>query len=156
MVVAFRQLRLGRAGDHLVSRRAVLRFGRSNQIPAFVGVYGAKTNNFRGAGRTNTANLKFAAYGEAHLELTGRVADNRTWANAFAALRILEKFIEGTETLVLEVVTPYSKKTPWTRSLARKPSRTKTRQNSRGLARGWMACSGARRAPKSREPYRFA
>ena len=91
----------------------------ATSLPAFVGVYGAKTNNFRGAGRTNTGNLKFPAYGEAHLELTGKVADNRTWGNAVADLRILEQSVEGVDTLVLEVVMSYSKKTPLTRSWAR-------------------------------------
>ena len=81
----------------------------ATSFPAFSGAYGGKINNVLGAGGTNVDDPKVAAYREAHLEITGKVADYWASANTYAALQILEQAIVGAATLDRDVVTQYIK-----------------------------------------------
>jgi branched-chain amino acid transport system substrate-binding protein len=81
----------------------------ATSFPAFKGAYGNKINNVLGAGGTNVDDPVIAAYREAHLEITGKVADYWASANTYAALQILEQAIEGAATLDRDVVTQYIK-----------------------------------------------
>lgn len=79
----------------------------ATSFPAFSDAYGGKINNVLGAGGTNVDDPKIAAYRQAHLDKTGKVADYWASANTYAALQILEQAIEGAGTLDREVVTQY-------------------------------------------------
>jgi branched-chain amino acid transport system substrate-binding protein len=81
----------------------------ATSFPAFKGAYGNKINNVLGAGGTNVDDPVIAAYRDAHLEITGKVADYWASANTYAALQILEQAIEGAATLDRNVVTQYIK-----------------------------------------------
>ncbi len=81
----------------------------ATSFPAFGDAYGNKINNVLGAGGTNVDDPAIAAYREAHLEVTGKVADYWASANTYAALQILEQAIEGAGTLDKETVTQYIK-----------------------------------------------
>lgn len=81
----------------------------ATSFPAFSGAYGNKINNVLGAGGTNVDDPAIAAYRDAHLEITGKVADYWASANTYAALQILEQAIEGANTLDRDVVTQYIK-----------------------------------------------
>ncbi|MEM7269172.1 MAG: amino acid ABC transporter substrate-binding protein [Pseudomonadota bacterium] len=81
----------------------------ATSFPAFGKAYGNKINNVLGAGGTNVDDPKVAAYREAHLEITGKVADYWASANTYAALQIMEQAIEGANSLDKNVVTQYIK-----------------------------------------------
>ena len=81
----------------------------ATSFPAFGDAYGDKINNVLGAGGTNVDDPKIAEYREAHLAVTGKVADYWASANTYAALQILEQAIEGAGTLDKETVTQYIK-----------------------------------------------
>jgi len=81
----------------------------ATSFPAFKGAYGNKINNVLGAGGTNVDDPVIAEYREAHVEITGKVADYWASANTYAALQILEQAIEGAATLDRAVVTQYIK-----------------------------------------------
>ncbi len=81
----------------------------ATSFPAFGNAYGNRINNVLGAGGTNVDDPKIAEYRNAHLEITGKVADYWASANTYAALQILEQAIEGADSLDREVVTQYVK-----------------------------------------------
>jgi len=81
----------------------------ATSFPAFGDAYGNKINNVLGAGGTNVDDPRIAEYREAHLELTGKVADYWASANTYAALQILEQAIVGAGTIDREAVTQYIK-----------------------------------------------
>ena len=81
----------------------------ATSFPAFGDAYGSKINNVLGAGGTNVDDPKIAEYRDAHLAVTGKVADYWASANTYAALQILEQAIEGAGTLDKETVTQYIK-----------------------------------------------
>ena len=81
----------------------------ATSFPAFSNAFGSKINNVLGAGGTNVDDPKIAEYREAHLKITGKVADYWASANTYAALQILEQAIVGAATLDREVVTQYIK-----------------------------------------------
>ena len=59
----------------------------ATSFPAFKGAYGGKIENVLGAGGTNVDDPKIAEYRDAHLEITGKVADYWASANTYAALQ---------------------------------------------------------------------
>lgn len=81
----------------------------ATSFPAFQGAYGGKINNVLGAGGTNVDDARIAEYRQAHMEITGKVADYWASANTYAALQILEQAIEGAATLDKDTVTQYIK-----------------------------------------------
>jgi len=81
----------------------------ATSFPAFGDAYGGKINNVLGAGGTNVDDPKIAEYRDAHLQITGKVADYWASANTYAALQILEQAIEGAGTKDRDVVTQYIK-----------------------------------------------
>lgn len=81
----------------------------ATSFPSFGNAYGSKINNVLGAGGTNVDDPKIAEYREAHMAITGKVADYWASANTYASLQILEQAIEGAGTLDREVVTQYIK-----------------------------------------------
>ena len=81
----------------------------ATSFPAFSNAFGSKINNVLGAGGTNVDDPQIAEYREAHLKITGKVADYWASANTYAALQILEQAIVGAATLDREVVTQYIK-----------------------------------------------
>ncbi|MEM9709521.1 MAG: amino acid ABC transporter substrate-binding protein [Pseudomonadota bacterium] len=81
----------------------------ATSFPAFGKAYGNKINNVLGAGGTNVDDPAIAEYREAHLDITGQVADYWASANTYAALQILEQAITGAGTLDRDVVTQYIK-----------------------------------------------
>ncbi|MDG1432295.1 MAG: amino acid ABC transporter substrate-binding protein [Paracoccaceae bacterium] len=81
----------------------------ATSFPAFKGAYGNKINNVLGAGGTNVDDPVIAEYRDAHLAITGKVADYWASANTYAALQILEQAIEGAATLDRDVVTQFIK-----------------------------------------------
>ncbi len=81
----------------------------ATSFPAFHGAFGVKINNVLGAGGTNVDDPKVAAYRDAHMELTGKVADYWASANTYAAMQVLEQSIEGAGTLDRDTVTQYIK-----------------------------------------------
>ena len=81
----------------------------ATSFPAFKGAYGNKINNVLGAGGTNVDDPRIAEYRDAHMEITGKVADYWASANTYAALQILEQAIEGAATLDRDTVTQYIK-----------------------------------------------
>ena len=81
----------------------------ATSFPAFGDAYGSKINNVLGAGGTNVDDPKIATYRQAHLDVTGKVADYWASANTYAALQILEQAIVGAGTLDRAIVTQYIK-----------------------------------------------
>ena len=81
----------------------------ATSFPAFAGAFGDKINNVLGAGGTNVDDPLIAEYRDAHLEVTGKVADYWASANTYAALQVLEQAIEGAGTLDRDIVTQYVK-----------------------------------------------
>ena len=81
----------------------------ATSFPAFGDAYGSKINNVLGAGGTNVDDPKIATYRQAHLDVTGKVADYWASANTYAALQILEQAIVGAGTVDRAIVTQYIK-----------------------------------------------